>query len=120
RRGHSVQFQVEGESMRPNLLDGDVVVVASADSRDLRRGDVALTRGPDGLLLHRVANVDPVGGFVATRSDAGLEGDSLSRLVLGKVITCQRGELRESLGMLRTRVVHPLRTFVRRAQLAAA
>ena len=27
REGHSVQFRVQGESMRPNILDGDAVLL---------------------------------------------------------------------------------------------
>src|ERR1700690_1320854 len=75
QRGHSVKFRVQGESMRPNLLDGDDVVVAPASPVNLCHGDIALTRSRDGLLVHRVASVDPFQGMVATRSDAILEGD---------------------------------------------
>ncbi len=42
RRGNAVQFRVNGQSMQPNLQDGDEVVVAPASAAQLRRGDVVL------------------------------------------------------------------------------
>ncbi len=38
REGHSVRFRVQGESMRPNILDGDAVLVAPAADRELSSG----------------------------------------------------------------------------------
>ena len=43
-RGASVRFRAQGQSMQPNILNEDAVVVAPAHQEDLRRGDVALTR----------------------------------------------------------------------------
>jgi len=65
RKGHSVQFSVHGESMRPNILDGDSVLVAPTATRDLRQGDIALVENPDGLRLHRVVSF-PSSGTVIT------------------------------------------------------
>lgn len=120
RRGHGVRFRVEGDSMRPNLLSGDEVVVVPVNLGDVRRGEVALTQNADGLLVHRITSVDRFDGSVETRGDAGLEGDPVSRSIFGKVITRHHGERGEYFGMLRTRVLHPLRTFVERARHAVA
>ena len=67
-RGHNVQFRVHGESMRPNLSDGDAVLVAPAAS-ELQPGDLALIQNADGLLLHRVCGVDASSGALRTASD---------------------------------------------------
>jgi hypothetical protein len=40
--GHRLQFRVHGESMRPNLSDGDTVLVAPAVVSELQPGDLAL------------------------------------------------------------------------------
>jgi uncharacterized repeat protein (TIGR01451 family) len=119
REGHAVQFEVQGESMRPNLLDGDVVMVSPASLSELNPGDVAFTENPDRLLVHRVTGIDVSSGAVATRGDAGLESDTPSTKVYGRVSTRQRREAREPFDTLRARMLHPLRTFARRLRLAA-
>ena len=75
RRGNAVQFRVNGESMQPNLQDGDDVVVAPASVAQLRRGDVVLARGEEQLKVHRVERIDAANGQVITRGDSGQEND---------------------------------------------
>ena len=119
REGHSVQFRVQGESMRPNILDGDAVLVAPADNRDLRHGDIALVQNQDGLRVHRVASCDASSGAVVTRSDTGVASDPSASRMFGKVIVLRRNSREESLTPLQTRFVHPLRVMVRRICAAA-
>src|SRR5271157_5142315 len=119
REGHSVQFRVQGESMRPNILDGDAVVVAPAENRDLHNGDIALVQNQDGLRVHRVAACDASSGAVVTRSDTGLASDPSASLMFGKVIVLQRNSREESLTALQTRFVHPLRVISHRLRAAA-
>ena len=52
--GMKVRFRAHGDSMQPNLRDGDAVVVAPAGCNDLETGDVALTLGEDGFRVHRI------------------------------------------------------------------
>ncbi len=118
RRGHSVQFRVHGESMRPNILDGDAVLVAPADHRDLCLGDIALVHNPDGLRVHRVASCSSL-GTVVTRSDSAIDSDLSASRVFGKVIALQRDSREQSLTPLQTRLVHPLRATFRRLRAAA-
>ena len=58
--GQTVQFPPQGWSMYPLLSDGrDQVIVAPAEGRQLRRGDVALyRRDGDILVLHRIWRVE--------------------------------------------------------------
>jgi len=119
REGHSVQFRVQGESMRPNILDGDAVLVAPAADRELRQGDIALVQNQDGLRVHRVASCDAFSGAVVTRSDTGLASDPSASRMFGKVIVLRRNSHEESLTPLRTRYVHPLRVLFRRIRAAA-
>jgi uncharacterized repeat protein (TIGR01451 family) len=119
REGHSVQFRVQGESMRPNILDGDAVLVAPAADHELCQGDIALVQNQDGLRVHRVASCDAISGAVVTRSDTGLGSDPAASRLFGKVIVLRRNSREESLTPLRTRFVHPLRIMFRRMRAAA-
>ncbi len=119
RRGNAVQFRVNGESMKPNLLDGDDVVVAPASAADLRRGDVVLAENVDGLRVHRVNAPQSSANEVTLRSDNGLEFDPPSTRVFGKVVARSRGSQQHTLTVFQTRFVHPLRIVVRRASAAA-
>jgi uncharacterized repeat protein (TIGR01451 family) len=119
REGHSVQFRVQGESMRPNILDGDAVVVAPAADRELCQGDIALVQNQDGLRVHRVASCDASSGAVVTRSDAGLDSDPSASRLFGKVVVLRRNSREESLTPLQTRFVHPLRVMLHRIRAAA-
>jgi len=119
RRGNAVQFRVNGESMKPNLLDGDDVVVAPASAADLRRGDVVLAENFDGLRVHRVNAPQSSANEVTLRSDSGLEFDPPSTRVFGKVVARSRGSQQHTLTVFQTRFVHPLRVVVRRASAAA-
>jgi uncharacterized repeat protein (TIGR01451 family) len=118
-RGHSVKFRAHGESMRPNLLDGDDVIVVPADSEPLCTGDVILTQDSDGFHVHRMRRHHDCPGMIVTRGDAGRSNDLLPTRPLGKVITRQRGSRRESFGFWRTRLVHPFARAARRFALAA-
>jgi len=117
RKGHSVQFSVHGESMRPNILDGDSVLVAPTATRDLRQGDIALVENPDGLRLHRVVSF-PSSGTVITRSDSAIDSDPSASHVFGKVVVLQQSSGKQSLTPLRTRFVHPVRTMLHRLRSA--
>jgi len=119
REGHSVQFRVQGESMRPNILDGDAVLVAPAEGRGLRHGDIALVQNQDGLRVHRVASCDVSSGAIVTRSDTGLDPDPSASRMFGKVIVLRRNSHEELLTPLQTRIIHPLRVMFRRIRVAA-
>lgn len=74
--GESVQFYPQGWSMYPLVVHGrDQVIVAPADGRTLRRGDVALYRR-DGsvLVLHRVWRVTKNGIWFVGDNQKSVEG----------------------------------------------
>src|SRR5579885_3531030 len=54
-RGHHVRIHARGESMKPNILDGDIVEVTPLANRLVGKGDIVLARTPDGLKLHRIS-----------------------------------------------------------------
>jgi hypothetical protein len=89
------RMRVTGECMRPTLLPGDVAIVASAERRPPRIGDVVLVRHAEGLRLHRLVlrwrgswrtmgdrttRLDPpVGAGSILGTVAGVEGRPMTR-----------------------------------------
>jgi uncharacterized repeat protein (TIGR01451 family) len=114
RRGDSVRFRVNGESMRPNLADGDTVIVVPAVAADLRCGDVVLARNEDGLVVHRLLATDPHSGTVAIQSDTGFAPDPPPARIFGKVVSRSNERGAQALTGWQTGFVHPTKTFARR------
>ncbi|MGA8013871.1 MAG: C25 family cysteine peptidase [Candidatus Acidiferrales bacterium] len=107
--GLRVRFRADGRSMQPNVLDGDTVVVAPISAGKPRRGDIALTRGDRGFVLHRVLGWDQLTGALITRGDAGRENDAPTGKLLGKVIAIERDGRVISLERPGTAVLHGFR-----------
>lgn len=57
RRGHKVAIYVQGGSMRPFLMNGDKVLLASVVHKKLSRGDIVLAHTIHGVLLHRIVRM---------------------------------------------------------------
>jgi uncharacterized repeat protein (TIGR01451 family) len=117
-RGVSVRFRAQGQSMQPNILNEDVVTVAPAEQKELRRGDVALTRGEEGFRVHRVRFSDGSACEIVTQGDAGLENDSPAQIVLGTVTATARNGREVSFERPWMRELHAARTFVHRLRFA--
>jgi len=119
RRGNAVQFRVQGQSMSPNLADGDTVVVAPVEAADLRRGDVVLLRNAEGLLVHRVLGTDSSAGEISVQSDTGHSPDGPAMQLYGRVCVRTHQGNEEMFSSWRTRFVHPVRTLGRSVRAAA-
>src|SRR5208282_2281715 len=119
-RGAMVRFRAQGQSMQPNILNDDAVIVAPAEPRELRRGDVAFTRGEEGFRVHRVRFADGATGEIITRGDAGQEADAATELVLGKIVAIERHGRTHSLAFAGQRYLYACRTVARRFAQAAA
>ena len=119
-RGLPVRFPASGQSMQPNILDGDLVEIAPLLGEKLRRGDIALTRTEDGFVLHRVVECDDAGDAIVTRGDAGLEDDGPSAAVLGRAVAVERGGKRISVGTRGAQMIQALRREALRFARAAA
>src|SRR5262245_51123701 len=76
--------RVGGESMSPTLEDGDFVVALGAPlARPHRRGDIVIVEHERlGLIVKRIAELDPFGDWVQLEGDAAA---SCSRESLGRV-----------------------------------
>lgn len=113
--GHTAKFSASGHSMRPTILDGDILTVEPLAAAEIRRGQILLVRSDGRLRAHRVVTTHPV---LVTRGDAGLENDSPVEAVLGQVTALQRGGNTISL-QGRTRVLcQRLRLAIFRVQQA--
>lgn len=81
--------EVDGGSMSPALGRGDLILVDTAVSAPLERGDVVTARGADGrLVTHRIVEVRP-DGSLTTRGDANPVPDAdpvSARDVVGVVV----------------------------------
>jgi uncharacterized repeat protein (TIGR01451 family) len=119
-RGVNVRFRAQGQSMKPNILDGDALIIASVPQKELRRGDVALTHGQDGLRAHRVYNADPAARSVITRGDSGQENDPATPGVLGIVVAVERKGRKTSMTQPYRRLRHALGMQLHRLKLAAS
>ncbi len=118
--GVRVRFRADGRSMQPNVLDGDVVVVAPISAGRPRRGDIVLTRADSGFVLHRVVGWDAVTGSIVTRGDAGQQDDAPTGKLLGRVIAIERGGKSISVTVPGTSLLHGLRTQAHRVLRASA
>ncbi|HXX45134.1 MAG TPA: C25 family cysteine peptidase [Candidatus Acidoferrales bacterium] len=118
--GLPVRFPANGQSMQPNLLDGDLVEIAPLLGEKLRRGDIALTRTEEAFVLHRVVECDDDSNAIVTRGDAGQQDDPPATEVLGKAVAIEREGRRISFTRFGTSVVHAVRMQARRIASAAA
>ena len=120
QRGLQVRFLAHGQSMQPNVLSGDAVIAEPVAAQELRRGDIALTLGAHGVLLHRVIRRDPATNRIVTRGDAGQRDDTPAELVLGRAVCIERDGKRISLQTPGTKFLHALRKNYRRVIQAGA
>jgi uncharacterized repeat protein (TIGR01451 family) len=120
QRGLQVRFLAQGQSMQPNVLNGDAVIAEPVVAQELRRGDIALTLGQHGVLLHRVIKIDSATNRIVTRGDAGQQDDTPAELVLGRAVCLERDGKRISLQTPGTKFLHALRKNYRRVIQAGA
>lgn len=89
--GHKIRFRAHGESMRPFILDGDIVEVQPIEMVKPNRGDVVLCRLGDGrLVVHRVVQVAPDNVLIQGDALPYPDGRIPYTHVLGRVSTIFR------------------------------
>lgn len=117
-QGLSVRFRAHGASMRPNILEGDALVVAPVSNLGIHRGDVVLTEGNCGLKSHRVMHHSDATGAVITRGDSGQENDQPTYAPLGKIVSVERDGRAASAAGLRARVTAKSNSALYRARMS--
>ncbi len=105
-RGRTVPFSIRSRSMRPLLKEKDLVFVAPAATRDLRRGDLVLTVEGGVPVLHRY--MGRRNGFVLTKGDSSSAFDRpiLSEKTAGRVSFLERGGRRYSMNSPRWALIN--------------
>jgi signal peptidase I len=81
---------VDGGSMEPSIRAGDAIVITRPPAR-LREGMVVVLQVEDGLVTHRVVEVEPDGAFT-TKGDANDHADDWSGVEV-QVVGVVRGEI---------------------------
>jgi signal peptidase len=81
--------------MHPTIRHGDLITVEPAAPSNLKRGDIILYRFQNGLIAHRIVNIEERNGcglaFIL-RGDACTSCDSPVKMqqILGKVVCLER------------------------------
>lgn len=85
--GNTVQIKPKGWSMYPMMRPGrDEAVIAPADTKKLKRGDVVLYRRKAGILvLHRIWKANKEGIFLVGDNQVEIEGPVQREQVKGKL-----------------------------------
>ena len=95
RDGHPVRLKPQGFSMYPLFISGrDEAVIAPCDPASLHRGDVALYRRDNSILvLHRIWKVREDGFYMVGDNQTEIEGPLRPDQIRGKLIACNRNGL---------------------------
>src|SRR5271155_4209282 len=118
QKGFSIRFTARGESMRPNILPNDQVLVAPAPATELKPGQVVLAQSGEGLRVHRMIQRIAEGSAAITRGDAGQEADATEQQILGRVVGVARDGKQISTDRSWTAQVHAARAWLRKLRLA--
>ena len=86
RSGVPVRFRAEGASMRPNLRGGELLTVEPAAAGQVRRGNIVLAEGADGLQAHRITALGSASQKFETRGDASWASEAVdAHAIWGRV-----------------------------------
>lgn len=86
-QGETVQITPQGYSMYPMFIPGrDAAILQRADYSELKRGDVALYRRDQGILvLHRVCRIAQDGFYMVGDNQSVIEGPLRPDQIRGKL-----------------------------------
>ncbi len=108
-QGLRVSFRASGSSMKPFIMDGEVITVAPVAASSIRRGDIILYCFKQTIIAHSVVrikrgeNKEPL--FIL-RGDLSCSGDEPVRpqQVLGRVVSVERNRRSIDLNSTRARM----------------
>jgi signal peptidase I len=86
----SLFFIVNSLSMTPFLRPGDRVLVQAIASEFLQRGDLLVTRRPDGFLTHRLVFMDANGWYTKGDRNNKLDAPVAALDIIGIIIAIDR------------------------------
>ena len=60
QEGHRVRFQAPGKSMRPAVLDGDILIIEPIEPAVIKIGDIILYQAEERMIAHRVKSIEKI------------------------------------------------------------
>lgn len=102
KRGKSIRVQAKGWSMRPFILDGDLITISSFENSSLKSGDVVLyTTAGKKVIVHRLIKKHKRNGdmILLVKGDASFSSPEKINVkdILGKVTEIERNGRRKRL-----------------------
>lgn len=92
----NMRLQVHGNSMWPQLLTNDRVIIEVPYKHEPRRGEIVLIKQPNDFVLHRIINIVDFNGkkTCLTRGDNSRYPDQPinSAEIIGHLVAIERGE----------------------------
>lgn len=123
RQGYQFKFKAPGDSMYPTICDGDLITVEQKKPSDVCVGDIILYHHENGVVAHRVINIQaPQSSVPSTqhlfllRGDAAIKDDAPvgSAQILGKVVAIERNGRRIDPYYLRIKLHYKIRRLASR------
>jgi signal peptidase len=122
-RGNSIRFRAPGDSMYPTICDGDLIMIHPIKPSEVIVGDIILYRHENGVVAHRVVNIQISQSSVLStqhsfllRGDAAIVYDDPVRAdqILGKVVSIERNVRRFDPYCLRNSLLYKARRLAAR------
>ena len=93
--GYPIRFCATGQSMKPTIKDGEVIIIEPVEPAKIERGDIIFYRAKRGVIAHRVMAIARTDGGQPTfilRGDSAVTDDPpvASSNILGRVIAVER------------------------------
>jgi signal peptidase len=123
RQGHDIKFRAPGNSMYPTICDGDLIMIHPIKPSEVIVGDIILYRHENGVVAHRVVNIQISQSSVLStqhsfllRGDAAIVYDDPVRAdqILGKVVSIERNVRRFDPYCLRNSLLYKARRLAAR------
>jgi signal peptidase I len=95
RDGYPIRFCANGQSMKPTINDGEIIIIEPLELGKIKRRDIILYRTRRGVIAHRVVDIERRGSAQATfilRGDSAISYDCpvAASDILGRVVAVER------------------------------
>lgn len=115
--GQTVRLLVESNSMSPSIRRGDTIMLEACRPTDLRIGDIVTVWHGNGLLTHRIVEIDSTVRQLILRGDRLEMTDAPVRFehVVGRVTAVIRGK-NGRFTKIRTKLCQLLASLIKKAR----
>ncbi len=125
RDGYPIRFRASGQSMKPTIKDGEIIIIEPVNAENINRGDIILCRMERGVIAHRVMAIEHEGskqprfilrGDSATSDDQAIAASD----ILGRVVGVERGGRAVNLSSVSAKKLAIIKTFLYKLQVRLA